>query len=810
MMELAVLIAVFLPFLAVPLIAGTAGRLGGATGWLALPVPVMVFAAVLFLGNGREGAASVVLEWAWVPQLGINLSFLIDGLSLFYGGVVSGVGILIFLYAIFYFGKKGKELNRFFAYLCLFMAAMMGTVFANNLITLFIFWETTGIASFLLIGFKHESAESRAGARMALLITMLTGLFMLAGFIMIGQVAGTLRISDLMETGLPFGEASVWLNAATVLVVLGAFGKSAQFPFHFWLPNAMAAPTPVSAYLHSATMVKLGVFLSGRMYPILSEAEVWMPLLAGVGLFTMLLAFYLALCSTDLKAILAYSTVGALGSFIGLYGLGPLLGVTFDLVQVFNHVLFKACLFMVVGIIDHATGIRDIRQLRGLGRRMPLTAICCLLGAACMAGIPLTTGFLAKELSLMGMMELIREGSGWGWYFGVTFLLGTVFKVAFAARLFFHVFTGEEREETAHHFHDPGVAVHGPPLFLALLAVVTGTFPGLIDGVRKSLVVPGLHEVTEEYLALWHGWTMELGISVGVVVLGAALYLGLNRVGWQRAHAPNWMRFDLAWEPMLYGFNRLTVRVTRALRAEQPMDYLPVILTVFVGIVGTFMVRLVMEIGWENILPGGLASLEVGYFRLFTAVLIIWATLGAILQKRWTGQLIFLSTVGFLITFYYVLYQAPDLAMTQILVEAATLLLLLILLARFPRRTEEGERRDRGWTPRNGVALGVAVLTGLMITGLMILIPPGSHPNPIGPRFLETTLPLAEGTNAVNTILVDFRGFDTMGEIAVLLIAVLGGVGLLMRYKRNPLERDQGRMGPPGAGIHSMPGERLP
>ncbi|GAB4241632.1 MAG: Na+/H+ antiporter subunit A [Candidatus Methylacidiphilales bacterium] len=807
MMEIALIVAVFLPMAAAPLLAMTGGRLGGRLGWWALGVPVVAFAAVLAMGAMRGAEASMIVAWPWVPYLGLNLSFLVDGLSLFYGGVVAGIGILIFFYAIHYFGPKGKELNRFFAYLCLFMSAMLGTVFSNNLLSLFVFWELTGIASFLLIGFKHESAESRVGARMALLITLLTGLFMLVGFLMIAQSAGTMEVSDLMGRPFPEGQAGVWWDAATVLILIGAFGKSAQFPFHFWLPNAMAAPTPVSAYLHSATMVKLGVFLSGRLYPVLAESSVWTPMLAGIGLFTMAWAYYLALVSTDLKAILAYSTVGALGGFIGMYGLGPLVGITFDLVHVFNHVLFKACLFMVVGIVDHATGIRDIRQLGGLRHRLPVAAGCCLLGVACMAGLPPTTGFLVKELNLMGLAEMLSEGGFWGYYAGILFAVGTVFKVAFATRLFVAVFMGPERTKTVAHFHDPGLVVHLPPMLLAGLAVVLGGFPGMLDAVRKVLVVPGLHQPTDAYLALWHGFTPELAVSVVLLVLGWAVFGVLQRYGWERLPSPAILWFDRAWEPMLYRFNRFTVRVTALLRGNSPIDYLPIVVSFLVVAVGWFLAGYFARYGFSRVDAPEDPVFEFNLLRIFSGSLIILAVIGVIWLRRWTAQLISLSAAGFLITFYFVLYRAPDLAMTQILVEAATLLLVLILLGRFPRSAELGEEADERFTLRKGYSLAVAVGSGLMVTVLMMVVLSGQHPRPIGQLFLRDTVPLAEGTNAVNTILVDFRGLDTLGEIAVLLIAILGALGLLMRYKRTPAERAEGVFGPPGMGAERTMGK---
>ncbi|NJK90833.1 MAG: hypothetical protein HC904_02730 [Blastochloris sp.] len=341
---------------------------------LLLPlIPLISFALLLALALQTRGSSQTLLELPWVPSLSINLTFLVDGLSLFFGLIVTGIGTLIFLYARSYFeGDQDSALGRFYSYLLLFLTAMLGTVFAGNLITMFICWELTGIASFLLIGFSHEKEGSRHGARMALLITGLTGLIMLFGLIMLGLGTGTWLWSDLITSDLNSLHSSPWFNAALVLIFLGAMGKSAQFPFHFWLPNAMAAPTPVSAYLHSATMVKLGVYLCARIFPVFHQAELWFPLLCSIGFGTMLYCAWLALRSHDLKAILAYSTVSQLGFLIGFYGMGSSVGVHFDFIHILSHALYKACLFMIVGIVDHSCGIRDIRQLGGLWKKNTL------------------------------------------------------------------------------------------------------------------------------------------------------------------------------------------------------------------------------------------------------------------------------------------------------------------------------------------------------------------------------------------------------------------------------------------------------
>lgn len=781
-------LALFFPLVLAVILAVTGRKLGSAVGWVAWLGPLVSFSAVAYLASTGTAGGSAVISWPWSPALNLELSFLLDGLSLFFALVVSGIGILIFFYANFYFDADEPRRARFFASLLFFMAAMLGTVLSNNLLGLFIFWELTGVASFLLIGFDHEKEKSRAGARMALLVTMLTGLIMLVGVVLLSQTTGSLRIDELMKMSIPESARTLW-NAAGVLILIGAFGKSAQFPFFFWLPNAMAAPTPVSAYLHSATMVKLGVFLTARMYPILSETDIWYPLLTTIGFGTMLLAAWLALRVTDLKAILAYSTVSQLGFLIGYYGLGAKTGVHFDLVHISSHVLYKACLFMIVGIVDHATGIRDIRQLGGLARRLPWLTLAAAISCASMAGFAGTLGFISKELMLADFFKALDGGEAW-LAFGVV-ILASILKMAFAARVFFHVFTGPENKAVGEHYHAPSFGLQLAPLLLAYGSLAFGLFPGLLAGPVEHLRVAGLQGETESYLALWHGFSRELGVSFGIILLGVGLYLLKNRTGWRQV-VPTAFQFDHFFEKGVYGMTGFASGVTRRLHAERPLSFLPIMLGI-----------LVLLLGWQLMAnPPSWNFLPVHPLRGFVAALIIITALGAVRLPGWTSQLISLSASGFLVTFYFVLYQAPDLALTQILVEAATLLLVLLLLSRFPISADAGEKRDFRNQGRRWLNLTIATGAGGAVFLIALISMAARHPEAMGPRFLEATKPLAKGYNTVNTILIDFRGFDTLGEISVLLIAVLGGIGLLMRYKRTDNEASQGLAGPPGFGIH--------
>lgn len=768
-----------LPALLIPLHLLLGKRLGPRTGFLALLAPLSSAVLLSFLIREHWSSGTVstaVIEW--VPFLGINLAMVLDGVSIFYGYVILGVGFLVCGYAAFYFERGAKNMGPFFAYLMLFMTAMLGAVFADNLISLFVFWELTGVASFLLIAFSHEKRTAQLGARRALLITFSTGLCLLAGLILLGQQAETFVLSRIAAQGGAVLEGAGWLAPVMlVLIMLGAFGKSAQFPFQFWLPGAMAAPTPVSAYLHSATMVKLGVYLSARMFPIFHDHDLWLPLVAGVGFATMLLGAFLAFRSNDLKEILAYSTVSQLGFLIGFYGLGGDEGIRFDLLHVASHVFYKGSLFMVAGIVDHAAGTRDLRHLGGLGRRLPLTAFAALVGTASLASIPLTTGFISKELALAGLGDLWADKGALALFFYAAVLLSAVLTVAFALRLFLGVFAGKEPEGNA--FHPPGVWIQLPPLLLAGAALFFGIFPGILGEWLDHFKVPGLQEIQSVEVVLWHGITRELLLSTAAIASGAALYFWARKREWRWTRVLFLQRLDRVFDRSVDTLGSVAKRITLALRADWPPAYLPIVIfTLLVFVLSAFVVHRAEF--------GEVASAERLFdpWRSLVAVMVGIGLVGVLTLRRWTAQLVALSVSGFFLTFYFVLYQAPDLAMTQILVESASVVLVLVLIARFSTGSRAGTRFEFRWNAKQVMRAVLSLGMGGMATLLVIFADLNRHPDPVGYRMLALSQPLAEGNNVVNTILVDFRAFDTMGEITVLLIATLAGMGLMVHYKR--------------------------
>jgi len=787
------LIATVAPFLFIPVVLASARRLRARCAWIALGAPLLSFALFVWQAVVIPSGTHQVVEFPWVPSLGLNLTFLLDGLSLFYAIVVSGMGALVAFYARFYIDDHYEEHGRFYAYLLLFMGAMFGTVLAGNLLLLFICWEITGVASFLLIGFLHEKENSRQGAQMALLVTGGTGLAMLAGIIILGQQTGTYDLATLLAGPLTT-ESRTLTTVAFLLMAAGAMGKSAQFPFHFWLPNAMAAPTPVSAYLHSATMVKLGIFLVARIFPLFNGLELWTPFLISIGFFTMASAALLALLSHDLKAILAYSTITTLGMLIGFYGLGPAVGVQGDFLHITSHVLFKGALFMIAGIIDHSTGSRDIRKLGGLRTRLPWVTVLMVICAASMAGFPGTLGFVSKEYYLQAVLANLPIGGDLARGALVLVVAALVFKVAFSARLIFHVFWGRPRAGVENHFHAPSLGLLVPPTLLAGATLVFGLHPQWLSVWLNDIRVTGLQaDVPLTLKAFPDHWATEVLLSAGILATGLGLFAAIGRKRWARFRIPPAVRLDLLFLQAVRELPITAHRLTTALRVDQPLDHLAIVMGFTVLLVGAGFAA---DAG--NLLPALPTLADFHPLRSFVAVLIAVAVFMILALRTWTAQLIAMSIIGFLVTFYFILFRAPDLAMTQILVESATLLLVLLLLSRFPRTANASNHESRSSLRRNLARIAISAGLGLMATLISLVALAPKHPEAAGAFYLVNTVPLAHGTNAVNTLLVDFRGFDTLFEICVLVIATLGAIGLFMRHRRSQDEYEAGPMSLPG------------
>lgn len=725
--------------------------------------------------------------YEWIPSLGLNLSFRMDGFAWLFFMLVLGIGTLVVLYARYYMSAS-DPVPRFFAFFLAFMGSMVGVVLSGNLVQMVLFWELTSLFSFLLIGYWHHRRDARRGARMALTVTGAGGLCLLAGVLVLGRIVGSYDLDVVLASGDQI-RAHALYPVALVLILLGAFTKSAQFPFHFWLPRAMAAPTPVSAYLHSATMVKLGVFLMARLWPALSGTQEWFWLVGGAGALTLLLGGYVAMFQRDLKALLAYSTISHLGLITLLLGMNSPLAAVAAVFHIMNHATFKASLFMAAGIIDHETGTRDIRKLSGLLRAMPITGTLAIIASASMAGVPLLNGFLSKEMFFAETVFL--DAAPWVEYtLPVLATLAGAFSVAYSARFVFDVFFGPPcNNEVPKPPHEPPHWMRVPVELLVLLCLVVGVVPAWsVGALLAAAATPVVGGTLPEYsLAVWHGFNLPLAMSFVALVAGAALYLVQRR---QRLtggleHTPLLHRFDgqRIFENVLARLSEAGRRSRRLLgtRRLQPQLFLLVLVAVLGA--GTSLWFVPAERGTRELLP---------FSPMFamTWVLGCICALAAAWQAKFhrLASLMLASGAGLVSCITYIWFSAPDLALTQLVVEVVTTLLILLGLRWLPMRKAQIQRpreRLRPWG-RRGRDLLIAAVAGGGMSALAWFMMTRPNPLSISPFFLERALPEGGGTNVVNVMLVDFRGFDTFGEITVLGIVALTVYALLRRFRPAP------------------------
>ncbi len=772
-----------LPFAGSALLFAWSDRLSrGSAAWVAGAVALAGCALVAMAAPAVFGGE--VLRWSahWVVQLGLGFGFRMDGLAWVFALLICGIGALIVLYAAYYLDRD-DPVPRFFCLLLLFMGAMLGIVLADNLVLLVVFWELTSLSSFLLIGYWQHRSDAREGAKMALAITGAGGLALLAGVLLLGAIVGSTQLDVVLASGTLIRAHPLYLPAL-VLVLAGAFTKSAQFPFHFWLPHAMAAPTPVSAYLHSATMVKAGVFLLARMYPALGGAEPWFWIVTLVGLATLLAGAYLAIFQHDLKGLLAYSTVSHLGLITLLFGLDEKTAVVAGVFHILNHATFKASLFMAAGIIDHEAGSRDMRVLNGLWRVMPITGALAMVAAGAMAGVPLLNGFLSKE---MFFAETIRK-EGFP-ALEVWLPLGAtaagVFSVAYSVRFIHDVFFNGDGAGLPKTPHEPPRFMRVPVEMLVVLCLAVGLLPAATVGpllavAAQAALAGGPFAPLPEYkLAVWHGLNLPLAMSAMALAGGLLLYFGLQRfidlhrlIHWPRGGREVFM---FALERGV----RAAAALTAALVNGSLQRYLLLlVLLAFAAGAGPPMAAWLRD-GLSVRLPatGGNAPFAI------TAVWAIGvaAAFGTVFAHRARLlALILLGAVGLIVSLTFVYLSAPDLALTQLLVEVATIILMMLALNWLP--PEGAAERSRARRARDA---GIATVAGLGVAAIVwaVLERPVDS---IAPYFLRHAVPEGGGTNVVNVILVDFRGFDTLGEITVLGIAGLVIYALLNGFVPRP------------------------
>jgi len=775
--------AVLLLIVLLPLLVGTL-----VTWWLgprsrpltALAAATVTAASLLLLLSHAPAifdGQTVVEFLPWVPQIGLNLGFRLDGLSLMFAGLIMGIGLLIILYASYYLSPT-DSVAKFYAVMMLFMAAMLGVVLSDNLLLLVVFWELTSVSSFLLVGYWSHRPDARSGARQALAVTGGGGLAMLGGFVLLGLIAGTFELSEMTGRAAEI-QADPLFVPALLLILLGAFTKSAQFPFHFWLPDAMAAPTPVSAYLHSATMVKAGVFLLMRMYPVLAGSGWFEAIVTAAGLVTVLFAAFIAIFKHDLKGLLAYSTVSHLGLVTFLVGLGSPLAAVAAVFHVLNHATFKASLFMIAGIVDHETHSRDMRQLGGLWSLMPWTATLSMVAAASMAGVPLTNGFLSKE---MFFTEAVVGTSGvWGWLVPVAVTLAGICSVAYSLR-FVHdtYFNGPLGDVPNTHPHEPPLGMKLPAILLVILCIVVGLLPAVTFGplvhVAATALVAG--DLPDYHLALWHGFNLPLLMSAIALVAGIALYAVLARgKRLHRISSEAWFGRATGrqlFEATIDGLFAMAGRVTSLFESGSLQRYLAWMLGAVIVVGAAPLLGRSVGSGARELLPANPLSMAVWLLLLATCVALV------VTHHRRFQAVVLVGVVGLVTSLSFVSLSAPDLALTQLSVELVSTVLLLMGLALLPnhtpRESSTGTRvRDAAIALAGGA--GVAWIAWVMMTR--------DHSS-IAWYFLENALPLGGGSNVVNVILVDFRGYDTFGEITVLGIAAVGVLALMegMRTRR--------------------------
>ena len=760
--------AILVPFL-VGLFFFLLGNRGKRIAIVSVVLPLTLFIYFLTLLPYTENNESYVFQYKWISAMGIHPDFTLDGLSMLLSLMITGIGTLIFLYACNYL-KGDPDLNRFLSYLCVFMGAMLGVVLSDNVIVLFVFWELTSISSFFLIGFDTANPEARRNSLMALAVTGGGGFLLLAGLILLSGISDTYSIREL--SGMPdLLTTHEYYPLMLVLLFAGAFTKSAQFPFHFWLPGAMKAPTPVSAFLHSATMVKAGIYLLARLNPALGDHPYWTITLMCFGGFTMFYAALHAFIRTDLKAILAYSTISALGMLVFLIGMGTEAALFAAIVFMLVHALYKAALFLVTGAIDHTTGTRDVTRLGGLGSIMLPVAIAGTLAALSSAGVPFTFGFVGKELIYEAVLGF-EHGQILIALVVITNIL--LLYVGFVAGL--KPFTGKLLEEPLHE--PPGFQLWLPPLVLAFLGVMTGIFPFIVD---QPLVAPAVSAVsgTGEHAALklWHGFNLVLLLSALTLVVGTALFL------WKKPYEYRILRrlarFDM--QKFALGISSILKSVslyyTRKLQNGYLRNYLITIILFLVGVVSYKLfteveIRAVDE-EWSTI----------GVYEILVSVLMLGAIIKVLTTPSRLTAIVSMGVVGFSICLTFFFYGAPDLAMTQFTIDTLTIVLFVLVLLKLPSFIPDAHFTVK---LRDGI-LAIAFGGLISVIGLQVLNEPTSKE--ISQYYADNAYLLAKGKNIVNVILVDFRGLDTLIEITVLTIAAVG-VFSLLKLRPQPKEKE--------------------
>ncbi|MCU9612779.1 Na+/H+ antiporter subunit A [Caldibacillus lycopersici] len=761
------------------------------TGWFTLILPIVLFLYFLQFLPKVGGGSSVIETISWIPSLNIDFTVKVDGLSLLFALLITGIGSLVTLYSIYYLSKEKEQLNTFYVYLLLFMGAMLGVVLSDNLIVLYTFWEFTSFSSFFLIGYWFDREKSRYGAQKSMLITVFGGLSLLGGIILLYIMTGTFRISEMLANVDAIVNHALFIPAM-IFILLGAFTKSAQFPFHIWLPDAMEAPTPVSAYLHSATMVKAGIYLVARVSPIfaLDQSGLWIWLVGGIGIITLFWGSFNAIKQTDLKAILAFSTISQLGLIMSLLGVGAaalhydylddnifMVAIIAAVFHLINHATFKGSLFMVVGIIDHETGTRDIRRLGGLMQIMPITFTIAFIGAFSMAGIPPFNGFLSKEMFFTGMVRVLQMDifhlETLGFLFPLIAWVASVFTFVYSMIVVWKTFAGKyQPDKLSKKAHEAPLGMLISPVILVSLVIIFGLFPNLLS---DTIIAPAAQSIMPQFIfddihiSHWHGWkSPELYMTIGVIVIGALLYLTAAK--WKRVYRlfPEKLTFNKLYDALLPSLETGSNLFIRSHMTGFLRSYLAYIFIFFIGILGyTIWSKDAFTINRAN-------TAEIGIYEIVLALLIVIGCVTIIFAKSRLTSIIALGAVGYTVSLFFVIFRAPDLALTQLVIETISVALFLLAFYHLPKKFRHEESRR---FKLNNALISIAV--GVIVALIAISSYSTKLFDSISKYYVEHTYDPAGGENMVNVILVDFRGFDTLFEISVLSIAGLGIYGLI-------------------------------
>ncbi|MGF9892439.1 Na+/H+ antiporter subunit A [Priestia megaterium] len=762
------------------------------TGWFVLPLPLVLFIYFTQYISGISKGDTYLHSMKWIPSLGINFDAYVDGLGLLFSLLITGIGTLVILYSIYYLSKTKEALHSFYVYLLLFMGSMLGVVLSDNLMSLYSFWELTSLSSFLLIGYWYKREKSQYGALKSMLITVFGGLSLLAGIVLLYVMTGTFSIREIISN-VDVVTASHLFIPALVLILLGAFTKSAQFPFHIWLPDAMEAPTPVSAYLHSATMVKAGIYLLARLSPVFAISATWFFTISIIGLITLFWGSFSAVKQQDLKGILAFSTISQLGMIMSLIGVGSaaihydflddniyLVALTAAVFHLINHATFKGSLFMVVGIVDHETGTRDIRKLGGLMSVMPVTFTIAIIGGFSMAGLPPFNGFLSKEMFFTGMVNVTKMDmysmQTWGILLPIIAWVGSIFTFVYSMILVFKTFTGKyQPEKLEKKPHEAPVGMLISPVILASLVVIFGFAPNLLESTliepTMASIAPSLLAEGKEYqvhIKFWHGFTPELFMTLGVIMFGILLFMTIQK--WSKIYTrfPSSLTLNNGYNYGIKGIEKGSTRIMKTLMTGFIRDYLLIIFT-FIGIL--LLVTLFSQNAFAIDLKD---TASIGVYEAILAVVMVAATITTLLAKSRLTAIISLGVVGYTLSLFFVLFRAPDLALTQLVIETVSVSLFLLCFYYLPEFRKR-KVRVKFQLPN----LLVALLVGTTVTLLGISANSTKLFESISHYFIENSYEKAGGENMVNVILVDFRGFDTLFEITVLCIAALAIYGMI-------------------------------